>query len=1349
VRAGLGVLSVPVEKQGRFRVRRALGAALACVLIFVVSLGWLYVRKQPWDQLRGKVDSVASLGQMEIGSHARLRGVVTYYDFEARLLYLQDSTAAVAIRSLNRDWNLHLGDRVEVQGDLAPDAGTAVWPENKIITNLGVKVLGRAALPSPVPASLGVFPKDGKASARVSFCGVVHTARCSGGRLLLGVSARPTQEVEQLDAPVADLPVPVTVKDARGANPEALVDAEVKILGVVEQPRQSGVSFIETARLLAQSMGDVVIERPPPQNPVEAPSLRTLFVSDTLDPMRHRVRVRGMVVLQDIEKHILLIADEAGTLPVETEDKTEVKAGDQVEVTGFPRNKDYVGLPSVLRLAVLQDATYRRVAPAETGKNRGKAQAEEQGALPVLTTVAAIRRLTAEQASRCYPVRLEGVVTYRERDPMWHYFFFQDATAGIYVDAIDQPEALKVGQKVRIVGVTGPGAFAPVVVQPHVEALGTGPLPAPRHPTLSDAISGALDAQWAELEGVVHPLRTLPRGHVTFDLFSNVGKVTVRVSRGTPQTDLEQFTDAEVRVRGVLGTAFNSRRQLTGALFFVSGGDDFHVLRAGSADPFAAAERTPINQLLQFSPGELPGHRQGVRGMVTLRRPGGEVYLEDGTAGLRVYTNDLSTQPGDLVDAAGYVIPGELSPVLNDAALRKVGVKALPPASLLTAEQILRGDYDNRRVAIKAKLLDRVVNSGEQILVLRSNRFTFNAQLDTAKSVPEFDALRNGSTLKLTGVCTVQAEPVFISVNNQRVPQSFRIYLRSPGDVAVVRAAPWWTSKRTLGVVGLMALVIATALAWVVVLRRRVRVQTAELQRSKEAAEEAKEVAESAERRSRAIIENSPYGIASVELNGGLLEANPAFKQSAGIGPDEKLCELSLKDVLRFSEEGKEEFARALEAGGTFQHLELSCSKRDGSRATLRVSGRVVHRATKGRDTVELITEDITAQRQLEQQFLQAQKMEAVGRLAGGVAHDFNNLLNVIGGSVELLSMSVGGEGRVRPYTDKIAAAVRRAAALTTQLLAFSRKQALMPKVVDLNTVLAEIGKMLPRIIGEDIELTVHSSPSPALIRVDEGQIEQVVLNLAVNARDAMPRGGGLTIDCQKVQLTGDYVKRHAGIQAGEYVMLAVTDTGMGMDRATQSRIFEPFFTTKERGKGTGLGLSTVYGIVKQCGGHIWVYSEPGKGTTFKVYLPLAQEVSPGPEKQAAHPLQVEGNEAVLFVEDEASLLEATCDYFQRLGYTVLRAKSGPEALDVAARHPGTIHVLVTDVILPKMSGRELAETLRRLRPSMQVIFVSGYTDNALADRGLMGPEVKFVQKPYSLAGLAAQIRESLAVRAT
>jgi PAS domain S-box-containing protein len=1319
------------------------------LLILLAALGWLYVRKQRWGRLFGNADSIASLEQTGIGNHVRVRGVVTYYDFGAQLLYLQDSTAAVTIRSLERDWNLRAGDRVEVQGYAAADRGSVVWPENKTITNVSVKVLGRAVLPSPIPASLGGFPKNGKASARVSFRGVVHTTRWSGGRLLLRVSASPTQEGERWDAPVADLPVPVTVKDARGAIPEALVDAEVEVLGVVEQPRVSSVAYIETARLLAESMADVVIEQPAPRNPIEVPSLRALFVSDTLDPMRHRVRVRGTVVLRDLEKQILLIADEVGTLPVETEDKTEVKAGDQVEVTGFPRNKEYTRLPTALHLVVLQDGTYQRVTPQEAGKNRSEAQAEEQGGFPVLTRVAAIRALTAEQASRCYPVRLEGVVTLQERDPMWHYFFFQDATAGIYVDAIDQPEVLRVGQKVRVVGVTGPGAFAPIVTQPHMEVLGMGRLPTPLRPTLAEAISGALDSQWVELEGVVHPMKEDIAGHVMFDLYSNVGNVNVRVSSGTNPGDLEKLTDAQVRVRGVMGTAFNLRRQLTRLILFVTGPGDFRVLRVGSADPFSVQGRAPIKDLLQFSPEGSASHRQGVRGVLTLRRPGGEVYLEDGTGGLQVYTNDLSTQPGDLVDAVGYVVPGELSPVLNDAALRKVGVKALPLGPLLTAEQMLRGEYNNRRVAIEAELLDRVVNSREQILVLRSNRFTFNAQLDTEKSVPEFDALRNGSTLRLTGVCTVQAEPVFISVNNQRVPQSFRIYLCLPGDVAVVRGAPWWTLKHALGVVGLMALVVATALAWVAVLRRRVQAQTAELKRAKEAAEGAKEVAESAERRSRAIIEHSPYGIASVEVNGGLLEANPAFRQIAGIGPEEKLSELTLKDVLKFSEEGEEEFARALEAGGTFHHLELSCSRRDTSRVALRVSGRIVRRTAKGRDTVELITEDITAQRQLEQQFLQAQKMEAVGRLAGGVAHDFNNLLNVIGGSVELLSMSAGGEGRIRPYTDKIAAAVRRAAALTTQLLAFSRKQALMPKVVDLNAVLTEIGKMLPRIIGEDIDLTVYASPSPVLIRVDEGQIEQVVLNLVVNARDAMPKGGALTIDCHKVQLTSDYARRHAGIEPGEYVMLAVTDTGMGMDRATQSRIFEPFFTTKERGKGTGLGLSTVYGIVKQCGGYIWVYSEPGKGTTFKVYLPVAQEVIAGPEKQAAHPLQVEGNETLLFVEDEASLLEATCDYFQRLGYMVLRAKGGPEALDVAARHPGAIHVLVTDVILPKMSGRELAETLKGLRPGMQVIYVSGYTDNALADRGLMGPEVKFVQKPYSLVGLATQIRESLTVRMT
>ncbi|MGH9775979.1 MAG: PAS domain S-box protein [Candidatus Acidiferrales bacterium] len=387
---------------------------------------------------------------------------------------------------------------------------------------------------------------------------------------------------------------------------------------------------------------------------------------------------------------------------------------------------------------------------------------------------------------------------------------------------------------------------------------------------------------------------------------------------------------------------------------------------------------------------------------------------------------------------------------------------------------------------------------------------------------------------------------------------------------------------------------------------------------------------------------------------------------------------------------------------------------------------------------------DVTDRKQLEAQLRQAQKMEAVGRLAGGIAHDFNNLLMVIQGYTELLVENLEGETSLRRHAEQIHQAAERAAGLTRQLLAFSRKQVLAPKVLNLQAVVSDMEKMLRRLIGEDIELVTVNPPGPWQVRADRSQIEQVILNLAVNARDAMPRGGKLTIETSNVELDHSYAQRHAIVTPGEYVMLAVTDTGCGMDADTQARIFEPFFTTKEKGKGTGLGLATVYGIVKQSGGYIWVYSEIVKGTTFKVYLPRVQEaVSPNEQKkEAASPRH--GSETILLVEDEAGVRALAREYLQSSGYTVLEARNGAEALEIAAKHGSEIHLLLTDVVMQGISGRELAENIQKLRPSAKVLFMSGYTDQAIVHHGILAPDTVLLQKPFTLNALSHKLREIL-----
>ena len=430
--------------------------------------------------------------------------------------------------------------------------------------------------------------------------------------------------------------------------------------------------------------------------------------------------------------------------------------------------------------------------------------------------------------------------------------------------------------------------------------------------------------------------------------------------------------------------------------------------------------------------------------------------------------------------------------------------------------------------------------------------------------------------------------------------------------------------------------------------------------------------------------------------------------------------------------------------GESLRGVEVTRRRKDGTSVNISLSVAPLHDAA-GRVTGMLsLAADVTEMRQLEVQYRQAQKMEAVGRLAGGIAHDFNNLLTAIIGTTALVLEDLGLESRARLDIQEIEKAAKRAAGLTRQLLIFSRQQVLEPRALDLNALVSNLEKMLHRLIGEDIELRTKQATALGAVRADPGQLEQAIVNLVVNARDAMPQGGRLTIETADVELDRGYVAGHVPTQPGPYVLLAISDTGVGMDGATKARLFEPFFTTKEPGRGTGLGLATVYGIVKQSGGYIWTYSELGHGTTFKIYLPRVAETPEAPESTTSPPTPVRGSETLLVVEDQEEVRKLTKRVLEARGYTVLAARNGAEALEIVAQHPSKIHLMITDVVMPGMNGRELAQHARARRSYLKVLYVSGYTGEAVLQHRLLEPGVAFLQKPFTPDVLARKTREVL-----
>jgi two-component system cell cycle sensor histidine kinase/response regulator CckA len=495
-------------------------------------------------------------------------------------------------------------------------------------------------------------------------------------------------------------------------------------------------------------------------------------------------------------------------------------------------------------------------------------------------------------------------------------------------------------------------------------------------------------------------------------------------------------------------------------------------------------------------------------------------------------------------------------------------------------------------------------------------------------------------------------------------------------------------------------------------------------------------------------VEQSPVSILIADRRGDIEYVNPKFTAATGYTLDEVRGQNTR--VLRFGETQPEEYRELWEtitSGGEWRG-EFHNRKKDGTLLLARASISPI-RDESGTITHFLgVEEDITAQRLLEEQLRRAQKMEAVGRLAAGIAHDFNNLLTVISGRSDLLCDKLEPGGKLRDSVEEIRKAADRAAGLTRQLLAFSRQQILQPQILDLNVIVSRMDKLLLRLIREDIELRTAYSKDLGLIKADPSQIEQVVMNLAVNARDAMPRGGKLTIETSNVTLGSAYAGTHLQLTPGPYVLLAVSDTGIGMDEATKSRIFEPFFTTKEQGKGTGLGLATVYGIVKQSGGYIWVYSEAGQGTTFKVYFPQAGVPAvPAADSSSQPHTSPQGDETILVAEDEAPLRRMVVEILESSGYRVLEAANGIDALKVAAGHAQPIHLLLTDIVMPGMGGRELAERMSAAYPKMKVLFTSGYTNDAVIRYGVLGAGAAFLQKPFSPQAVGRKVREVLDAR--
>lgn len=491
----------------------------------------------------------------------------------------------------------------------------------------------------------------------------------------------------------------------------------------------------------------------------------------------------------------------------------------------------------------------------------------------------------------------------------------------------------------------------------------------------------------------------------------------------------------------------------------------------------------------------------------------------------------------------------------------------------------------------------------------------------------------------------------------------------------------------------------------------------------------------------RSIIEDAPYGIYRSDFTKSFTMVNPTLLQILGYESDEQILSLDVaRDVYADPEQRSKLWSQIRQTGSAIDR-EMNWKHKDGRVITVR--NRMLPRSNRGGEIEAVLgfVEDVTERKVLEKQFWQAQKFEAIDRLAGGIAHDFNNVLMIIGSYAEIILESKSNDEGVLRSANHIRGAAERAASITKQLLAFSRNQILEPEVLNLNTVLTDLDSMLPKLLGEDIVVTITLDPALQQVKVDRGQMEQVIMNLAVNARDAMPNGGSFIVDTRNLEADDAYVAQRSPMLAGSYVALSITDTGTGMDAVTKARVFEPFFTTKERGRGTGLGLASVYGIVKQSGGFVWVASEVGLGSTFEIYFPQVEERSVrDPKPHLAKP-DSGRSETILLVEDEAELRAVACGFLRSKGYTVLAARDGQEALRICEQHPGNIDALLTDVVMPGIDGIELAAQVASRHPEIHILYMSGYSDRSVEK---LSAQDVLLQKPFKLSTLGSKLREVL-----
>jgi two-component system, cell cycle sensor histidine kinase and response regulator CckA len=1043
-------------------------------------------------------------------------------------------------------------------------------------------------------------------------------------------------------------------------------------------------------------------------SPISSPFGHTLRTVEEVLPYKNlprlRTHLRGRVSLTGTNAFSL--RDRTGSIPFAPLGEPHLVDGDLIAAVGYlKRGSD--GL--LLDACVLRQLDLPR--SAELVEKVDGLPTDWGSYLPVIRNISDVRALTDQEIAVQPPVRIRAQIVLK--DLQRKCFYVYDGSRGISMELGEVPEQARSGSVLMIAGHVAAGRFSPTLSVSRAELVSEEPLPRSLTVSSQGLQVGRYEAEWVNIDGVVRRVRqadarlilTLARTGARFDVILENGTLA----------DAEELIGAKVIVNGVAERILNRAGQVRGSRLLVPSRENIEVARLADSD-LLTREPIRIRELLDPAGQQVVTRPFKIEGTVSLIRQG-SVFLEDEDASIEAL---LVRRPGELVvgdrvTAVGYLGLGQLRPLLEDARIERLDAQGELVVANAQSQRILYSDLNGRLVSLTGRLISKYPVQREYSIVLADSTHAFAAVVDMRKVTPELSALREGSVLKVTGICDFTAD-------RNRNPESFRILLRTPEDIQVLQTPPRINNERLVMIVVGMALIIMVSLAWVSFLRRRV---------------------ERTEKRFTMAFRASPIPVAMVTDDFKFLDVNRSFLNQFAYEREDVIKRSAAELNLFEGTETEESIRRLLDEKNTVRDLESEICSKNGRRLNVLISAE--HIELDQQEVLLIQLQDMTERTALMNQLRESQKMEAVGQLAAGVAHDFNNLLTIIRGNSELIKECAEDPAEVVELNGELDDAACRAADLTRQLLAFSRRSVLKPRVFDLNEAVESSRRMVTRLLGETVEVKLDLVDSKPTIEADPGMIDQIIVNLAVNARDAMPKGGCLTISTALVNLSELDVESDPDAVAGDFVVLGVADNGEGMDMDLQKRVFEPFFTTKEVGKGTGLGLSTVYGIMKQHEGWVAVDSELGKGTRFDSFFPAVATADDHTEKPSDVIEQDGGGATVLLVEDEIAVTRMTSRILRGLGFRILSAENGPAARKVWAQHGKSVDLLLTDMVMPGgVSGLDLANEFSADRPDLPIMFVSGYSQDLVNSEGGEQPNRHFLAKPYSRKQLVTLIHQCL-----